>query len=222
MRRLLRPTAMAFALLAAPGLAFAQNLQVQGFGGVTVRGLGTAPTVGGNIAVPLGSHVQVIAEGGRMGDIMSPTLATLLDFAPVDLRLRADYGEGGVRILGSSHNVVRPYAEATAGLARLRTNFSGAGLQPDAISNAALQFLDTYAADVWGRDGCDDPGRTGGCRSWLPVQQDLRRKCGPIGARGRRLRGPPVQVWIGIQVLSLRALGPEPLSPSPPGRHAAG
>jgi opacity protein-like surface antigen len=134
---------MAFALLAAPGLAFAQNLQVQGFGGVTVRGLGTAPTVGGNIAVPLGSHVQVIAEGGRMGDIMSPTLATLLDFAPVDLRLRADYGEGGVRILGSSHNAVRPYAEATAGYARLRTDFSGAGLQPDAISNAALQFLDT-------------------------------------------------------------------------------
>ena len=143
MRRLLRPTAMAFALLAAPGFAFAQNLQVQGFGGVTVRGLGTAPTVGGNIAVPLGSHVQVIAEGGRMGDIMSPTLASLLDFAPVDLRLRADYGEGGVRILGSSHNVVRPYAEATAGFARLRTDFSGAGLQPDAISNAALQFLDT-------------------------------------------------------------------------------
>ncbi len=143
MRRLLRPTAMAFALLAAPGLAFAQHLQVQGFGGVTVRGLGTAPTVGGNIAVPLGSHVQVIAEGGRMGDIMSPTLATLLDFAPVDLRLRADYGEGGVRILGSSHNAVRPYAEATAGLARLRTDFSGAGLRPDAISNAALQFLDS-------------------------------------------------------------------------------
>jgi opacity protein-like surface antigen len=143
MRRLLRPTTMAFALLAAPGLAFAQNLQVQGFGGVTVRGLGTAPTVGGNIAVPLGRHVQVIGEGGRMDDIMSPTLATLLDFTPVDLRLRAYYGEGGVRILGSSDNVVRPYAEATAGFARLRTDFAGAGLQPDAISNAALQFLDT-------------------------------------------------------------------------------
>jgi hypothetical protein len=134
---------MTFALLALPGLAFAQNLQVQGFGGVTVRGLGTAPTVGGNIAVPLGSHVQVISEGGRMDDIMSPTLATLLDFTPVDLRLRAYYGEGGVRILGSSDNAVRPYVEATAGFARLRTDFSGAGLQPDAISNATLQFLDT-------------------------------------------------------------------------------
>ena len=143
MRRLLRATAMAFALLAVPGLALAQNVQVQGFGGVTVRGLGTDQTFGGNIAVPLGSHVQVIAEGGRMDDIMSPTLATLFDFAPVDLRLRAYYGEGGVRILGSSDNAVRPYVEATAGFARLRTDFSGAGLQPDAISNAALQFLDT-------------------------------------------------------------------------------
>ena len=143
MRRLLRPTTMAFALLAAPGLAFAQNVHVQGFGGVTVRGLGTAPTVGGNIAVPLGSHVQVIGEGGVMDDIMSPTLASLLDFTPVDLRLRAYYGQGGVRILGSSDSVVRPYAEATAGFARLRTDFAGAGLQPDAITNAALQFLDT-------------------------------------------------------------------------------
>ena len=143
MRRLLRPTTMAFALLAAPGLAFAQHLQVQGFGGVTVRGLGTAPTVGGNIAVPLGSHVQVIAEGGLMDDIMSPTLATLLDFAPVDVRLSAYYGEGGVRILGSSHSVVRPYAEATAGLARLRTGFSGVGSRSEAIINAGLEFLDT-------------------------------------------------------------------------------
>lgn len=143
MRRMFRATTMAIAVLAVPGLAIAQNLQVQGFGGMTVRGLSSAHTFGGNIAVPLGSHVQVIAEGGRMDDIMSPTLATLLDFAPVDLRLRAYYGEAGVRILGPSDRAVRPYAEATAGLARLRTGFSGAGSRPDAIINAGLQFLDT-------------------------------------------------------------------------------
>jgi Outer membrane protein beta-barrel domain len=138
-----RAATLALALLAVPSLAHAQNLQVQGFGGVTVRGLSSAQTFGGNIAVPVGSHVQVIAEGGRMDDIMSPTLATLLDFAPVDLRLRAYYGEAGVRILGSSDRPVRPYVEATAGLARLRTGFSGAGSRPDAIINAGLEFLDT-------------------------------------------------------------------------------
>jgi opacity protein-like surface antigen len=143
MRRMLRATTMALAVLAVPGLAIAQNLQVQGFGGVTVRGLGTSQTFGGNIAVPVGGHVQVIAEGGRMNDIMSPTLATLLDFTPVDVHLKAYYGGAGLRILGSSENAVRPYAEATAGFARLRTGFSGAGSQGDAIINAGLQFLDT-------------------------------------------------------------------------------
>src|SRR5687767_3896713 len=143
MRSIFRATTMTLALLAMPGLALAQNLQVQGFGGVTVRGLSSAQTFGGNIAVPVGDRVQVIAEGGRMADITPPTLATLLDFAPVDVRLRAYYGEGGVRILGSPHRAVRPYAEATAGLARLRTGFSGAGSRPDAIVNAGLQFLDT-------------------------------------------------------------------------------
>ena len=112
MRRMIGAAALAVAMLAVPAVARAQNgnFQVQGFGGLTVRGISTAETFGGNIAVPLTSHVQIVAEGGRMNDVMSPTLATLLDFAPVDLRLRADYGEGGVRILGSSHNAVRPYA----------------------------------------------------------------------------------------------------------------
>jgi opacity protein-like surface antigen len=143
MKRTIRAATMALAVLAVPSFASAQNLQVQGFGGVTVRGLSSAQTFGGNIAVPLGDHVQVIGEGGRMDDIMSPTLATLLDFAPVDMRLRAYYGEAGVRILGSSGKPVRPYVEATAGLARMRTTFSGAGDRPDAIINAGLEFLDT-------------------------------------------------------------------------------
>ncbi len=143
MRRVFTAALFGVAVLAVPATARAQSLQVQGFGGVTVRGLSTAQTFGGNIAVPIGDHVQVIGEGGRMGDIMSPTLATLLDFSPVDVRLSAYYGEAGVRLLGSSNHGVRPYAEATAGLARLRTGFSGAGSRNDALINLGLQFLDT-------------------------------------------------------------------------------
>jgi hypothetical protein len=137
--------ALAAAMLAVPAVARAQNgnFQVQGFGGLTMRGVSTAETFGGNIAVPLSSHVQILAEGGRMNDVMSPTLATLLDFAPVDVRLRAYYGAAGVRILGSSHRAVRPYAEATAGFARLHTSVAGIGSDEDAIINAGLQFLDS-------------------------------------------------------------------------------
>jgi opacity protein-like surface antigen len=143
MRRILSAAAIAVAVLATPALARAQNLQVQGFGGVTVRDIGASQTFGGNIAVPLGSNLQIVAEGGRMADIMSPTLATLLDFSPVDVRLSAYYGEAGVRILGSSGHVVRPYVEATAGLARLRTGVSGIGAATDPFVNAGLEFLDS-------------------------------------------------------------------------------
>jgi hypothetical protein len=141
---MLSATALAAAMLGVPAVAGAQ--QVQGFGGLTMRDVGvssTAETFGGNIAVPLSSHVQIVAEGGRMSDVMSPTLATLLDFAPVDVRLRAYYGQAGVRILGSSDHAVRPYAEASAGFARLHTSFAGIGSDEDALINAGLQFLDS-------------------------------------------------------------------------------
>ena len=141
MRRMLKVTAFAVAVVAMPALARAQNAQVQGFGGVTMRGISASETFGGNIAVPLGGHVQIVAEGGRMGDIMSPTLASLLDFAPVDVRLSAYYGQAGVRLLGSSEHIVRPYVEASAGFARLRTGVSGFGTT-DPFVNAGLEFLD--------------------------------------------------------------------------------
>ena len=69
------------------------------------------------------------------------TLASLLDFAPVDVRLSAYYGQAGVRLLGSSEHVVRPYVEASAGFARLRTGVSGFGAT-DPFVNAGLEFLD--------------------------------------------------------------------------------
>lgn len=142
MRRILRAAAIVVAVLAMSAPARAQDFQVQGFGGVTIRGLGASQTFGGNIAVPLGGHAQIVAEGGRMADVMSPTLASLLDFAPVDVRLSAYYGEAGVRLLGSSEHAVRPYVEATAGLARLRTGVSGIGIATDPFVNAGLEFLD--------------------------------------------------------------------------------
>jgi opacity protein-like surface antigen len=145
MRRILRAAAIAVATLVVPTAASAQtgNSQVEGFGGVTVRGLSTSETFGGNIAVPLTDHIQVIGEGGRINDIMSPTIASLLDFTPIDMRLSATYAAGGVRILGSSRSAVRPYAETTFGMARLRTGFGGPEAAEYPYVNVALQYLDS-------------------------------------------------------------------------------
>ena len=143
MRRLLLSMSMAAIVAAVPATAAAQNgnAQIQAFGGMTMRGITPSSAFGGNIAIPVGSNVQVLVEGGRMSDVISGPLATLIDFSPVDLRVSAYYGRTGVRVLGSSDRVLRPYGEATVGVARLRTSVSGLGDRTDLITNAALGFL---------------------------------------------------------------------------------
>ena len=144
MRRILIAAPLIIGALIFPSTARAQtgDVRVQGFGGLTLRGFTNTTTFGGTVAAPLTHNIQIIGEGGMMTDIMSSTLATLLDFAPVDMRLSAYYAEGGVRLLGRVGSGVRPYAEATAGFARMHLGFAGAGSRQDAIVNAGLRFLD--------------------------------------------------------------------------------
>lgn len=126
--------------IAVPATAAAQQGQVQGFGGLTFGDVTNSSTFGGTVAIPLSDNLQVIGEGGRMVDLMPSLVGTLIDFTPVDLRLSAWYGEGGLRFI-SSGGAVRPYVETTVGFARLRIGFSGAGSTADAIGNTALRFL---------------------------------------------------------------------------------
>ena len=137
------PIAAAFAVaLVLPSVAGAQErAQLGAFGGFTFGNTTAATTFGGNLGAPLGGNLQIIAEAGRLEDVMPATLGTLLDFSPVDFRMSAWYGEAGVRFLTSSHSAVTPYVEATAGAARLRSGFAGAG-RADPFVNTALRFLD--------------------------------------------------------------------------------
>ncbi len=129
--------------LATPAGAAAQSAHLQGFGGFTFGDVATASTFGGSLAVPLTSNIQIVGEAGQMTDVMPSLLDTALDFTPVDVRLAAWYGEGGIRFIGGRRSAVRPYAEATAGMARLRTRVAGFGSEADFITNTALRFLDT-------------------------------------------------------------------------------
>lgn len=131
--------ALAIALL--PAAATAQHSQFQGFGGLTFGDVTNSSTFGGNIAVPLSDNLQIIGEGGRMTDVMPSLLDTIIDFTPVDVRVSAWYGEGGLRFIASPGRAVRPYVETTAGFARLTTGFTGAGSTADAITNTALRFF---------------------------------------------------------------------------------
>jgi Outer membrane protein beta-barrel domain len=134
------------AVLAWPVAARAQarNNDVQGFGGVTVGtstfGSAASPTFGGRVGVGLTDHIQLVGEAGRLADLSSPVF-DLLDFTDVGVRVSAFYGEGGVRFIVSPHGAVRPYAEATAGFARLNAGISGIGGTAGAIANTALNVL---------------------------------------------------------------------------------
>jgi hypothetical protein len=145
MRKVVAFSAM---LLCAPAAASAQtaNTSVQGFGGLTFgtsSALGrtsTASALGGVVAAGVTPNMQIIGEVGRLSDI-KPPLFDLLDFTPVNLRVSAWYGEGGVRFIASPRTAVRPYAEATAGFARLTTGLSGFGGRTDTAIDIGLAFL---------------------------------------------------------------------------------
>jgi opacity protein-like surface antigen len=140
MRRFVIAATACVLSIALPAIAGAQNGQVQGFGGLTFGDVTSSSTFGGGIAIPLGDNLQIIAEGGRMTDVVPSLVGTLVDLTPIDFGVSAYYGEAGIRVLGSSHRTVRPYAEATAGFARLRTNLHG--IPGDDFVNTALGLFD--------------------------------------------------------------------------------
>lgn len=147
MRRPLLVCLAALCVCAAAGSANAQDSDrsIQGFGGVTFGtssflGTSASSTFGGRITMGLTPNIQAIGEAGRMSDI-KPPLLDLLDYTPIGLRVTAWYGEGGVRLIASPHAAVRPYAEATAGFARVGTNVSGLDGRAGRVIDTSLAFL---------------------------------------------------------------------------------
>jgi opacity protein-like surface antigen len=137
---------LALSVCAWPAAARAQsgNGEVQGFGGLTVGtstfGTAASPTFGGRVGVGLTEHIQVIGEAGRLADISSP-LFDLFEFRDIGVRVSALYGEGGVRFIATPRSTIRPYAEATAGFARLNAGISGLDGRGGALVDIALNAL---------------------------------------------------------------------------------
>jgi opacity protein-like surface antigen len=135
-------TILSIVLLSAPSAVHAQaRSQVQGFGGFTFGDTAAASTFGGNLAFELTDNILIVGEAGRLSDIKPSLVDSILDFTPVDLRLSAWYGEAGVRV-SASGSAIRPYAEATAGFARLHTGLDGINGIPGSVIDGALGFFD--------------------------------------------------------------------------------
>lgn len=118
---------------------------VQGFGGVVMGSFTTVNTTfGGVISGDLTPNIQVIGEAGRLSNILPTTTQMLFDLSPVGLRASAFYAQGGIRLTLASGSL-RPYAEASGGIARLTPHVTGLDGLPGVFTNAGLAFLNNTA-----------------------------------------------------------------------------
>src|SRR5207247_5457288 len=131
------------ALFLVPTTTSAQGF-ITGFGGLRTTTLpAVIGSLGGTVGVALTPNIQAVGEVGRISDLMPSTSATVTSFSPVDLRVSALYGEGGVRVVSNPLGHLSGYGEALGGVTRLNTSFGGVGsTRTDAIINLALRYLD--------------------------------------------------------------------------------
>ena len=137
-----------FATLFVTSAASAQEprASVGGFGGLGMGSLATPNTnFGAVITGDLTPNLQLLGEVGRLGNVLPSTTQMLFDLSPVGLTASALYAQGGVRLTRGSSGV-RPYAEASAGIARLQPHITGlGGGLPGAIADLGLTFLNRTA-----------------------------------------------------------------------------
>jgi hypothetical protein len=116
---------------------------ISGFGGVSISGISTStmPDLGGNVSFRLTPGIEVIAEAGRVGNVLPSLADTVFSATDSGLRASAFYGEGGVRFRLAPHARVSPYAEATAGMSRLDVTSTRLGPVAGGLTSAAIAFL---------------------------------------------------------------------------------
>jgi opacity protein-like surface antigen len=114
------------------------SLQLDTFGGANA---GSHTSFGGVVGASLTPNIQVVGEGGRIGNVLPASTNALLAFSPIGFGVSAWYGQGGVRFTGGT-SAIRPYAEAAAGIARLSSSLSGLNGSGGVWADLALRFLD--------------------------------------------------------------------------------
>jgi len=148
MRVLIASAVAAACVFIVPAGASAQT-SLDGFGAVGVDHLSSfgessfPVDFGGRVSFDVLPAVQVLGEFGRIGNVLPGIVGLPLSFSPVNLKVSAFYGEGGVRLLAAPRSPVTPYVEGTAGVAHLRVGATGLGSTTDALVRAALNLVDT-------------------------------------------------------------------------------
>lgn len=125
-----------------PLTAWAQGRSaIEAFGGLSLNGFRSQSlSVGGTITFNVVPGVQIVGEAGRIGNVLPTVADTVFSIAGTGLQASALYGEGGVRFLAPT-GVVAPYAEATAGIARIDASSARLGSIGNAATAIALGLM---------------------------------------------------------------------------------
>jgi hypothetical protein len=129
------------AVVNAPTTATAQErASLEGFGGLSINGVPSAasplPSLGGTVTFSIIPGIDIVGEAGRLGNVLPTMSSAAFSAAQTGLRASALYGEAGARFVMAPTSVVTPYAEATAGVARLQLRSDQLG----SMANAAISF----------------------------------------------------------------------------------
>ena len=173
--------AIAFAaVLALPHASEAQT-SLDGFGAFSTNQLtsigesGVPVDFGGRVSFEFVPGVQAFGEFGRLGNVLPSVVALPLSFAPVDLRVSAFYGEGGIRLLAAPWSGVSPVRRRDRRRCALAVRPQWAGFEDRcdyADCAERVEFRRYTRPDVRrGRRSAVTPG-TGAAGSGLSLQED--------------------------------------------------
>ena len=123
-----------------------ERASLEGFGGLSINGLPSAasplPSLGGTVTFSLIPGIDIIGEAGRLGNVLPTMSSAAFSAAQTGLRASALYGEAGARFVIAPASVVTPYAEATAGVARLQLRSDQLGSMTNAAVSLAVNLVE--------------------------------------------------------------------------------
>jgi opacity protein-like surface antigen len=143
MRRVLSVLAAVLCVSVTTASAQEPRAAVQGFGGLQLGSIGSVDTTfGGVVTGGLTPNLQVVGEAGRISNILPPLTDTLIGFSPFGVSVSAWYMQGGLRFTTAGTSAIRPYAETSAGFARMHTSVGGLSGEAGILADFGLRLLD--------------------------------------------------------------------------------
>jgi len=100
------------------------------------------PSLGGTVTFSIIPGIDIVGEAGRLGNVLPTMSSVAFSAAQTGLRASALYGEAGARFVMAPASVVTPYAEATAGVARLQLRSDQLGSMTNAAVSLAVNLVE--------------------------------------------------------------------------------